>query len=154
MNGERLHVSVRWMVRSDLPSVATIEEALFLMPMPTQEIVRILTRMNCIGQVAEHEDRVVGYMIYELRKRRIDLVRLAVAADYRRRGVGAQMVAKLVGKLSTQRRDRIVTDVPESALAAQLFLRAAGFRAVAVMFAAIPGAEEGRYVFQRALPGE
>ena len=38
--------------------------------------------------VAEHEDRVVGFMIYELQKTRIHVLNFAVAAEYQppRRG--------------------------------------------------------------------
>ena len=83
--------------------------------------------------VAEHDDRVVGFMIYELHKTRIHVLNFAVAADYRRRGVGSQMIAKLTAKLSSQRRSRIVLEVRETNLAAQLFFRENGFRAVSVL---------------------
>ena len=43
------------------------------------------------------------------------------------------MMAKLIGKLSTQRRNHIGLEVRETNLAAQLFFRAVGFRAVRVM---------------------
>ena len=43
------------------------------------------------------------------------------------------MVAKLVGKLSTQRRNRIALYVRETGLAAQLFFRVLGFRATEVI---------------------
>ena len=61
--------------------------------------------------VAEHEDRVVGFMIYELQKARIHVLNFAVAGEHRRHGVGSQMVAKLVAKLSPQRRNRILLSV-------------------------------------------
>ena len=41
--------------------------------------------------VAEHEDRVVGFMIYELHKTRIHVLNFAVDRHYQRRGVGSQM---------------------------------------------------------------
>ncbi len=68
--------------------------------------------------VAEYEDRVVGFMIYELHKSRIHVLNFAVAEDCRRRGVGSQMIAKLAAKLSSQRRSRIVLEVRETNLAA------------------------------------
>ena len=43
------------------------------------------------------------------------------------------MVAKLVGKLSAQRRNRITLEVRETNLPAQLFFRQCGFRAVSVL---------------------
>ena len=59
-----------------------------------------------IGMVAERGERVLGFMIYELHKTRLHLLNFAVANDARRRGVGSQMVDKLIGKLSSQRRTR------------------------------------------------
>jgi ribosomal-protein-alanine N-acetyltransferase len=43
------------------------------------------------------------------------------------------MIAKLVGKLSNQRRNRIALSVRETNLTAQLFFRVTGFRAVEVI---------------------
>src|SRR5690606_15685441 len=83
---------------------------------------------NCIGMVAEDAmGLVVGFMVYELHKRQLHLLKFAVAKRYRRLGVGAQMVAKLVGKLGPHLLTRIVLEVRESNLAAQLFFRAQGF---------------------------
>ena len=53
----------------------------------------------------------------------------AVHEDFRRRGVGGQMIGKLIGKLSHQRRSRIMLEVRETNLPAQLFFRTLGFRA-------------------------
>src|SRR5262249_23713338 len=57
----------------------------------------------------------------------------AVHPSYRRHGVGAQMVAKLISKLSSHRRTRITLEVRETNLSAQLFFRAQGFKAVRVL---------------------
>ena len=43
------------------------------------------------------------------------------------------MVAKLIGKLSSDRRTRICLEVRETNLPAQLFFRNAGFRAIKVL---------------------
>ena len=82
--------------------------------------------------VAEHAEKVVGFMIYELHKTKLQVLNFCVHPEYRRQGIGNQMVAKLVGKLSSHRRTRIVLSVRESALQAQLFYRVQGFRAVEV----------------------
>ena len=57
----------------------------------------------------------------------------AVSRDWRRFGVGHQMVAKLVGKLSSHRRTRITLTVRETNLIAQLFFRAEDFKATEVL---------------------
>ena len=57
----------------------------------------------------------------------------AVNPEYRRKNVGNQMVNKLVNKLSHQRRNRILLEVRETNLSAQMFFAKAGFRAVSVL---------------------
>ena len=130
---ESLRVYIRWMIRRDMPEVLQIEAESFEFPWREEDFIRCLRQRNCIGMVAEHDDRVVGFMIYELIKTRIHVLTFAVAADCRRMGVGTQMIAELVEKLTKQRRSRITLEVRESNLAAQLFFRECGFRAVSVL---------------------
>lgn len=129
----RMVVRVRWMIQRDMPEVLAIEAESFEFPWSEEDFVRCLRQRNCIGMVAECEDRVVGYMVYELHNTRIHVLNFAVASDCRRRGVGSQMIAKLVSKLSLQYRQAIVMEVRETNLAAQSFFRANGFRAVSVL---------------------
>lgn len=124
----RLHI--RWMIRRDFPEVLEIEGESFEYPWSNGDFVDALRCRNCIGMVAEHEDQVVGFMLYNLCRSRLHVINFAVGKDYRRRGVGAQMTAKLIGKLSPHRRSRILLEVRETNLPAQLFFRAQGFRAV------------------------
>ncbi|HUT13960.1 MAG TPA: ribosomal protein S18-alanine N-acetyltransferase [Thermoguttaceae bacterium] len=145
---QEVRVHIRWMIRRDMPEVLDIEEESFEFPWLEEDFIRCLRQRNCIGMVAEHEDRVVGFMIYELHKNRIHVLNFAVAADYRRRGVGSQMVAKLIAKLSAQRRTRIMLEVRETNLAAQLFFRENGFRAVTVLRAFYEDTPEDAYVMQ------
>ena len=66
----------------------------------------------------------------------------------RRREVGRQMIEKLVGKLSSQRRTRITLEVRETNLAAQLFFKSAGFRAVTVLRAYYEDSPADAYLMQ------
>src|SRR5437588_3551570 len=61
--------------------------------------------------VAEHGEKVVGFMIYELHKNKLHILNFAVHPAWRRMAVGAQMVAKLISKLSSHRRTRITLEV-------------------------------------------
>jgi ribosomal-protein-alanine N-acetyltransferase len=83
--------------------------------------------------VAEVDDRVVGFMIYELHKNKLHILNFAVHPLARRTGIGGQMVAKLVNKLSTHRRQKITLAVRERNLAAQVFFRVHDFRATRVL---------------------
>ena len=145
---QQLRVHIRWMIRRDMPEVLAIEAESFEFPWLEEDFIRCLRQRNCIGMVAEHDDRVVGFMIYELARNRIQVLNLATAATHRRRGVGSQMVAKLVGKLSAQRRTRVTLEVRETNLRAQLFFRANGFRAVSVLRNYYEDTPEDAYVMQ------
>ena len=144
----QLRVHIRWMIRRDMPEVLDIERASFEFPWFEEEFIRCLRQRNCIGMVAEHAERVVGFMIYELHKTRLHILNFSVAADVRRRGVGRQMIDKLLGKLSSQRRTRITLEVRETNLAAQLFFRHSGFRATSVLHEFYDDSPEDAYLMQ------
>jgi ribosomal-protein-alanine N-acetyltransferase len=144
----QMPVHIRWMIRRDMPDVLGIEEQSFEFPWSEEDFVRCLRQRNCIGMVAEHNERVVGFMIYELHKTRLHILNFAVDQQQRRRGVGSQMVKKLAGKLSPQRRSRIMLEIRETNLPAQLFFRAQGFRAVSVLRAFYDDTPEDAYLMQ------
>jgi len=140
------------MVRRDMPEVLAIEHESFGLPWCEEDFLEQLKRRNCIGMVAEHADRVVGFMIYELHKTKILVLDFATHPDFRRRGVGRQMLAKLAGKLSSHRRTRVVLAVRETNVAGQLFLRAAGYRATRVARGYFDDTGEDAFVMRYALP--
>jgi len=124
-------VHVRWMIRRDMPEVLEIERECFGQGAWTREdFIRHLRQRNCIGMVAEHENLLVGYMVYELSRRWMLLVRLAVDPGCRGQGVGTTLLDKLKRKLSAQRRQLIVCPVQETALDTLRFLHRRGFRAI------------------------
>jgi len=141
-------VHIRWMIRRDMPEVLAIEEQSFEFPWSEEDFIRCLRQRNCIGMVAEHNERVAGFMIYELHKSKLHILNFAVRDELRRRGVGRQMVKKLAGKLSHQRRSRIMLEIRETNLPAQLFFRALGFRAVSVLRAFYDDTPEDAYLMQ------
>jgi ribosomal-protein-alanine N-acetyltransferase len=130
---EQVKVHIRWMIRRDMPEVLQTEQESFEYAWTEEDFLRCLRQRNCIGMVAEHNERVIGFMIYELHKTKLHVLNFAVHPEVRRLGVGRQMAAKLVGKLSSHRRTRITLAVRETNLAAQLFFKALEFRALRVL---------------------
>ena len=124
---------IRWLIRRDLPAVLRIEDASFREPWTEDEFVRSLRLRGVVGVVAEHQDVVISYMIYELLRDSIHLLSIAVHPDFRRQGVGTTMLAKLASKMEYQRRGKITTLASEINLDAQVFLRDYGFRATEVV---------------------
>jgi ribosomal-protein-alanine N-acetyltransferase len=104
--------------------------------------------------VAERDNRVVGFMIYELHKTRLHILNFAVAPAFRRLAVGSQMIEKLINKLSQQRRQEIVLEVRETNLSAQLFYHNQGFRATGVLRNHYSDSAEDAYVMQYRLDSE
>ena len=125
------HYHVRWMIRRDMTEILQIEAQSFANPWDEEEFVKILRQRNCIGMVAEHDSRVVGFVIYELHKFHIEFLNLAVAADMRGRGVGRALIGRLIGKLSLQgnRRTMLRCRISEYNDAAIRWLSRRGLRA-------------------------
>lgn len=145
---EQARVHIRWMIRRDMPEVLDTEQKSFEFSWTEEDFLRCLRQRNCIGMVAEHGEKVVGFMIYELHKAKLHILNFAVHPAWRRCGVGAQMVAKLVSKLSSHRRTRITLEVRETNLAAQLFFRKQEFRAVRVLRAFYEDSGEDAFLME------
>jgi ribosomal-protein-alanine N-acetyltransferase len=139
---------IRWMIRRDMSDVLEIERGCFEFPWTEEDFIRCLRQRNCIGMVAEYNEKIVGFMVYELHKDHLHVLNFAVHAELQKQGVGRHMVKKLVSKLSHQRRNRIMLEVRETNLAAQLFFRSLGFRATSVLRDVYDDSVEDAYLMQ------
>jgi len=146
---EPLRLHVRWMIRRDMRAVLEMEAQCFEFPWREADFTRCLRQANCIGLVADDlaTARLAGFVIYENHKTRTHVLSLAVAPGYRRRGVARAMIENLKGKL-TPRRQRILLEVRETNLAAQLCFRQLGFRAVSVLRDFYDDTSEDAYLMQ------
>jgi [ribosomal protein S18]-alanine N-acetyltransferase len=151
---EQVRVHIRWMIRRDMPEVLLTEQESFEYAWTEEDFLRCLRQRNCIGMVAEQGERVVGFMIYELHKAKLHILNFAVHPQYRRYGVGSQMVSKLISKLSSHRRTRITLEVRETNLSAQLFFRSQRFKAIKVMRGFYEDSGEDAFLMQYRLPGD
>ena len=148
---EQVRVHIRWMIRRDMPEVLQTEQDSFEFSWTEEDFLRCLRQRNCIGMVAEQGEKVVGFMIYELHKNKLHILNFAVNPACRRYGVGGQMVAKLISKLSSHRRTRITLEVRETNLSAQLFFRKQGFKALRVLRTFYEDSGEDAYLLQYRL---
>lgn len=151
IQGSGLGIHVRWMIRRDMAEVVGIEREAFEFPWSDEDFTRCLRQRNCIGMVAELADSVVAFMIYELHRSRLHMLNFAVMRSHRRLGIGTQMMEKLIGKLSPDRRARIVLEVRETNLAAQIFFRSLGFLAISVLKDFYQDSTEDAYLMQYSL---
>lgn len=148
---------LRWMVERDMSSVLEIERLSFSDPWTKEEFYRQLRQQACLGSVAEVEDRVVAFAVWQLAPKVLRLANIAVHPEFRRRRIAAVIVDHLIGKLESpaggaaNRRERMVLEVRETNLAAQKFFRAAGFRARAVAYGYYEDTGEDAYVMEYRL---
>lgn len=150
-------LDIRWMIRRDMPSVLAIENACFDLPWATpwseEEFIRTRRQRSIVGMTANIVDEqtgdseVVGFMLYELHRRSLDLLDLAVAPAHQRRGIGRAMINRLVDKLEAKRRETLNIAVSDHNTPAHLFLRACGGRAKGVYHDYFDGHESDMYDF-------
>ena len=147
-------IHIRWMIRRDMADVLGIENSSFEFPWNEDDFVRCLRQRNCIGMVVEQDDEIVGFMVHELHKTRLHILNFAVHQDQRRSGIGTGMVEKLKSKLSQQRRNRIVLEVRETNLEAQLFFKEQDFLALSVLRDFYDDTVEDAYLMQHRFVDE
>ena len=145
---QNICVHIRWMIRRDMAEVFRIENQIFEFPWSEDDFIRCLRQRNCISMIAEYQEKIVGFMIYELHRNRLHILNFAIAPEFRRMSVGRQMIEKLIGKLSHQRRSRILLEVRETNLAALIFFRELGFRAISVLKDFYVDTTEDAYLMQ------
>ncbi len=138
-DGERLlksgamRVHLRCMIRRDMAEVLAIDKASFEFPWVEEDFLKCLRGRNCSGMIAEFDERVVGLWIYCMHKKHLEIISLAVHADFRRRKVATQIIEKMKGKLAIGRRQKIIVVVRETNLRGQKFFASMKFRAVKCM---------------------
>jgi ribosomal-protein-alanine N-acetyltransferase len=145
-------IHIRWMIRRDMPEVMRIERASFEYAWTEDDFLRCLRQRNCIGMVAEENETIAGFMIYELHRTRLNVLNFAVQPTARRLGVGGLLVAKLVYKLISHHRQKITLAVRERNLPAQMFFRGHGFQAVKLLRNYYEDSGEDAYLMEFRAP--
>jgi ribosomal-protein-alanine N-acetyltransferase len=118
----------RWMIRRDLERVVSIEQQAFENPWDRTILERHLRPRDNMGIVVTVEGEIAGFCIYQnVRGEGTKVLKIAVAPEYRRQGIGFFMLDSLFQKEWLK---QLEVRVAEDNLVSQQFLRACGFRAV------------------------
>lgn len=149
VNPRRLSVSVRDMLPHDLVKVLAIERASHEHPWSEQDLRSVLRRRSHAGIVAVSGSQVVGFLVFEALLNSLFLTNLAVHPRLRRRGVGRKLLGWLCDQLGPSGRCKVRSELRESSLDAQLFLRSCGLRAVDVVRDYYEDTGEDCYRFER-----
>lgn len=79
--------------------VAELEKQCFSDPWSLRSIQSELTNLLSCWVVALCDDKVVGYVGSQTVLGEADMMNLAVSADFRRRGIGSELIRELIEKL-------------------------------------------------------
>lgn len=122
-------VSVRLMHPDDYAAVAEIERLGWPGDPLDAEAVRWLMESSQSngGYVATKGRTIAGHVLWQQRRKKIGLISIAVHPRYVRQGVGTALLAWFPAGI------KLVADVPEEMLHAQIFFRGRGFRAAKIL---------------------
>lgn len=118
------------MVDIDLPQVAAIEQQSFTEPVSLKDLNACLLGVREVAglvAMAQQTEMVIGYVLYEQRRRSTHVMTMAVHPEHRLRGVGRKLLQRLIRSLNQTRR-RLTITLPETNLPACKFLRACGIQ--------------------------
>ena len=145
-------MDVRWITRQDMARVLEIERHSFSEPWSDHNFYVLLRKLSCVGTVIERDGVIAGFCIYELHRTSIEILNVAVHPAARRTGVGAALIQRLMQKLLPESRDTISATVRETNMAAQLFFKSLGFRAVDVLREHYDDTNEDAYAMRYCVP--
>jgi ribosomal-protein-alanine N-acetyltransferase len=120
------------MVKKDLPDVVKVEQSAFGEPWGDDEFKYYLKKRNCIGKVATYNEKIVGFVVYEVNEDSITILNMAVDYTKQRRKIGTEIIKHVQQKIGGKR-EKITVVIRETNLDAQLFFKAMGFKALSVI---------------------
>jgi len=127
---------IRWLLPCDMATVAKMDRLEFDHESWVEKDFAVFLKGHHtrLGFVATAHDHVVGYMVYEWFKNRVELVRLCVLPEVRRQTIATQMIVQLKERLRASKKCRhLAANVPDHLLPMQLFLKKEEFRALHVL---------------------
>lgn len=117
---------IRWGNIIDAKDIHNIELENFEYPWSYEEIKGMFRVPYVKIVVVLHENKIIGYMVYEKYQGNYHILNINVDGDYQGQGVGKQML-KLIKKHHT------LLEVRETNLSAQLFFKQCGFKAIKII---------------------
>ena len=125
--------SIRPCADDDLDTLVAIEQAYLPNAWSRDVLAEWIQRADTDCRVLAQEGRVVGFLLVVYELEGLHMVNLAVDPDFRRRGLGLSALERIDELAEERGAERIVLEVRETNLAAQLLYRKGGYRAVGIV---------------------
>ena len=123
---------IRSAIPADLAPILAIERASYAVPWSAETFESLFGRKGVSFLVAEDPPEVVGYAISWEVAHEAELGNLAVSPHFRRRGVGAALLDRMIGDLARDGVRSLFLEVRWSNEAAHLLYASRGFQQIAV----------------------
>ncbi len=136
MTGKTKHgiwFHIRKMIQANMQEVLEISELSFA----DSWTLDLLDRRDRVRLVAilgdQYGEKIVGFLIYQIRKTDLYPLNFAIHPDWRRMGAGTQLITKLIGQLSYNHRSHITVEVRETNKIALQFFKHQQFWATGIL---------------------
>lgn len=120
-------IEITKMVRTHTAQIACLETVCFSDPWSEKSIASELNNPLSLWLVALDGETVVGYVGSQSVMGETDMMNLAVSPDYRRQGIGEQLVEELIRQLQEQQNRCLSLEVRSSNLPARKLYEKMGF---------------------------
>lgn len=137
---------VRWYILRDLEDYIKIEKEAHPYPWLERDFVRCLGGKRISAFTAEYREKVIGFLIFEMRKKYLNIINLAVHPDFQRQGVATELMKNLKTRL-IDGRTRLKAEVSDYNLTAHLFFKSQEFKAVKIIPKFYDGVDAYKFVF-------
>lgn len=121
--------AIKVLRKTNLNDLVKLEGLCFAHPWLEKDFKAVLTRDKTAAFYYSIDNKMVGYIIYEMKPKHILLMNIAVHPDYRKMKIGSKLIDNLIDKLNADSRTEIACYIDEYNLDAQLFLKKKKFLA-------------------------
>lgn len=145
--------SIKRMTESHIPEILEIEKISFGMPWSQNGFLRVLEDPRAIVYAAEVDGEVAGYICASETGDEAEILKLAVAPRFRRRGIARELNARCMEELRARGTKNVYLEVRKSNLEAIRLYESFGFRADRIRRAYYVSPVEDALVMKLALSG-
>ena len=125
-------ITITGMENSHTEEVARIEAATFSEPWSVKAFEDAVASDNYIYIVALDNDKVVGYAGCVMSMGEADITNIAVSDEYRRMGIGNELLGQLIKQMKNHTIDKAFLEVRESNNSARMLYINSGFSEIGV----------------------
>jgi len=115
------------MTRADVQEVMAIERHAYTYPWSERFFLQELTAHCARALIAQINDRITGYILFWTLPDAVDIHNIAVHQNFRRRGIGRELLCKAVERAQKRNLPRVTLEVRKSNLGAQKLYESQGF---------------------------